>query len=408
LSATAVVETLIVHRAENRPRYRSLDALRGIAAFVVVIHHCLVTLPAWSDALLHGVHRTVATAILGYPPLSLFWAGDAAVKLFFALSGFVLALMFLRPNPPSYTAFAAKRVCRIYLPYIVVVMAAMWIMTATAPHQRPELSEWFHLSWNRSVSRAVLLDHVLMLGRPRYNFVDNPIWSLVHEMRYSLIFPAIMWLVMRVEWRRLIAAALAVSILAMAALGRTGNYWAVDSLQYAFLFVAGAVLARHSAAIAAWFRNLAPASRIALGVAAPLLLSTHSVAYAGGRSARVLAAVAPHFGAVLLLIVVVGSRRAQNALERRPCLWVGRVSYSLYLSHLVLLLTLVSVLPRQVPIAAILVLTPPLALALADLLFRSLERPAIAIGHLLESHIDGAAKRSAHAIQLFRHSSNLG
>jgi peptidoglycan/LPS O-acetylase OafA/YrhL len=105
------------------------------------------------------------------------------------------------------------------------------------------------------------------------------------------------------------------------------------------------------------------------------------------------AGVAPHLGAILLLISVIGSRRAQEVLEKRPCLWAGRISYSLYLSHLVVLLTLISIFHRLVPISVILVLMIPLALALAEVLFRSLERPAIALGHLLERRIDSSTGR---------------
>ena len=138
--------------AQNQMRYRSLDALRGIAALVVVFHHSMMTLPMWSDVVRHGVHNSALTLILGTPPLDVLWAGDAAVKVFFALSGFVLALMFLRPDPPSYAGFAVKRICRIYLPYIAVVAIAMLLMTATTPHQALELSEWFNSSWNQPVS----------------------------------------------------------------------------------------------------------------------------------------------------------------------------------------------------------------------------------------------------------------
>jgi peptidoglycan/LPS O-acetylase OafA/YrhL len=72
----------------------------------------------------------------------------------------------------------------------------------------------------------------------------------------------------------------------------------------------------------------------------------------------------------------------------KPCLWAGRVSYSLYLSHVVLLLTLVSVLHQWVSIYVILLAMPLLALALAGLLYRLLEEPAIALGRRLESRID--------------------
>lgn len=376
--------------AESQTRYRSLDALRGVAALVVVFHHSMMTLPMWSAVVRQGVHNSYLTLILGTPPLDVLWAGDAAVKVFFALSGFVLALMFLRPNPPGYAAFAVKRICRIYLPYIAVVAIAMLLMTATAPHQTPELSEWFNASWNHGVSWPLILDHALMLGQSQYNFVDNPIWSLVHEMRYSLIFPMIMWVVLRMGWRPLVAGSLGLSLAAMGALSHAGENWALDSLQYAFLFVTGATLAKYRVEITAWYRNLPPLLRIAIGATSLLLLSTHGLAHAGIRLVRALASVAPHIGAVLLLICVLGSKRAQAVLEMKPCLWAGRVSYSLYLSHVVLLLTLVSVLHRFVSIYVILFALPPLALAVAGALYKVLEEPAIALGRRLEKRIEAA------------------
>jgi peptidoglycan/LPS O-acetylase OafA/YrhL len=374
--------------ALSQARYRSLDALRGIAAVVVVFHHSLMTLPAWSDAVLHGARRSTLTVILGTPPLSVLWAGDAAVKVFFALSGFVLALMFLRPDPPSYAAFAAKRVCRIYLPYIAVIAIAMLIMTAIPPHPKPELSEWFNSSWNRPVTWSLILDHALMLGQPQYNFVDNPIWSLVHEMRYSLVFPLIMWAVVRMGWRVLIASSLLVSLCSMGLLSHIADHWTLVSLQYAFLFVSGATLAKYRSETAAWFRTLPPALRSAIGITSLLLLGTHGLVHSRIQIVRVAASVAPHIGAVLLLIGVIGSSRLQTALETKPCLWAGRVSYSLYLSHLVLLLTLVSLLHRFVPVGVILLALPPLAMVLAAVLYRLLELPAMSLGRRLERRVD--------------------
>jgi peptidoglycan/LPS O-acetylase OafA/YrhL len=381
--------------AQSQMRYRSLDALRGIAALVVVFHHSMMTLPMWSDVVRHGVHNSSLTLILGTPPLDVLWAGDAAVKVFFALSGFVLALMFLRRDPPSYAAFAVKRICRIYLPYIAVVAIAMLSMTviaptATAALHPPELSEWFNSSWNHGVSWPLIQDHTLMLGQKQYNFVDNPIWSLVHEMRYSLIFPMIMWVVIRMGGWSLAAGSFALSLAAMGALSLAGDNWALDSLQYAFLFVTGATLAKYRIEITAWYRSLPPSLRIAIGLTSVLLLSTHGLAHAGIRLIRALASVAPHIGAVLLLVSVLGSKRVQAVLEAKPCLWAGRVSYSLYLSHVVLLLTLVWVLHRFVSIYVILLAVPPLALVLAGALYKLLEEPAINLGRRLEERIDAA------------------
>jgi len=56
---------MLMGSARSQARYRSLDALRGIAALVVVIDHSMMTLPMWSDVVLHGVHNSTLTTILG-------------------------------------------------------------------------------------------------------------------------------------------------------------------------------------------------------------------------------------------------------------------------------------------------------------------------------------------------------
>jgi peptidoglycan/LPS O-acetylase OafA/YrhL len=197
-----------------------------------------------------------------------------------------------------------------------------------------------------------------------------------------------MWLVVRLPWRLLTGASLVVSVGAVGVLGPTGNNWFVASLQYLFLFVTGAQLANHRADISAWYRHLPAGLRITLGVASLFLLSTFGLAHAPIQALRGFAYIAPDFGAVLLLLAIIGSRRVQSMLEKAPCLWLGRVSYSLYLSHLVVLLTLVFVMHRFLPIMVILAILPPLALAIAGILYRVVEAPAIAAGQILAGRID--------------------
>jgi len=134
--------------------------------------------------------------------------------------------MLLNPLQPSYRSFVVRRICRIYLPYIVVIVAAMFLMTVTRPRPIAELSWWLNRSWTKPITTGLVIDHVLMLGRRRYNFVDNPIWSLVQEMRYSLIFPVMFWIAQRVRWVVAIGCSLTVAVaarLAMAHFGYNGS-----------------------------------------------------------------------------------------------------------------------------------------------------------------------------------------
>src|SRR5262245_2798501 len=103
-------------------RFVQLDSLRGLAALTVVVNHHLNVLPSIYDKTLYQ-NESLLMAIK-YSPLHIFWAGHEAVIFFFVISGFVLALPYFN-RKMTYTSFLRKRVCRIYLPYIVAVCVAI-------------------------------------------------------------------------------------------------------------------------------------------------------------------------------------------------------------------------------------------------------------------------------------------
>src|SRR5579871_5000823 len=99
------------NRREDSARVVSLDALRGLAAATVVLHHSLVVYPQFWAAYLPNRILSTPIKVLARTPLHLAWGGLEAVVVFFVLSGYVLSLPFLGQYPPRYLAFAAKRFC---------------------------------------------------------------------------------------------------------------------------------------------------------------------------------------------------------------------------------------------------------------------------------------------------------
>src|ERR1022692_2357744 len=93
-------------------RFRVLDALRGLAALVVVVHHVMLSLP-------DGIRGQ-----LGFIEVASGMGGRFAVMLFFVLSGFVLALPYFAGTSLPYGRYIVRRFCRLYLPFAFAVLIA--------------------------------------------------------------------------------------------------------------------------------------------------------------------------------------------------------------------------------------------------------------------------------------------
>ncbi len=367
----------------NTSRYAYLDALRGIAALIVVFHHCLLTFSPMEAA-----DAGMISALLIYTPLRLLWAGQAAVMVFFVLSGFVLTVMLTRKPPLTYMGFAVKRIARIYAPYVIVVSIGIALTSAFQARGIAGLSDWFNDSWTHPVSRGLLVDHALMLGGANYNHVDNPIWSLVHEMRYSLIFPLIVWIAMRARARYVLAGSFALSIIALGGLHRLPGNQFLDSLQYLFVFAAGAVLALHRDAAQFWYRRQDTRIKRLLPALALLLLAANGLPRRHAvLEILVVNVIGTYLGAPLLLVCLVGARSGRAFLERPALLFLGRISYSLYLSHLLVLLSMIYGLEKIAPPGVVIWFVPPAAVAVAALLYRGVEKPAMALGEAARSYV---------------------
>jgi peptidoglycan/LPS O-acetylase OafA/YrhL len=98
-------------------RYRELDALRGLAALVVLVYHFRMM---WADSLeWFGWHKWFNLSIMALA------SGPESVNLFFLLSAFVLALPYLKGDGLEYPAYLARRVIRIYGPYLFALALAV-------------------------------------------------------------------------------------------------------------------------------------------------------------------------------------------------------------------------------------------------------------------------------------------
>jgi peptidoglycan/LPS O-acetylase OafA/YrhL len=277
---------------ENLP----LTALRGVAAVWVVLCHVQLF---WFPGAPAGI-------------AALCWLGQAAVDIFFVLSGFILACVYggLRLNRAKL--FWLRRICRIY-PLHLAVLATFGFLTFTAVllHRSGFPHDW------ESFGLEALLLHPFLPGLTPWN---PPTWSLGIEMLCYALFPFVAPLFAR---SRRWAVGLAALGLAAAELYVVQRYGGATVGQGAVL----RGLAGFHLGMALGF--LSPRLRPAL--AAPASLPAAGALLAG--VALVSPAVVVLSAAALILALAPERGRVARLLASRGTVWLGRVSFSIYLLH---------------------------------------------------------------------------
>jgi peptidoglycan/LPS O-acetylase OafA/YrhL len=344
-------------------RIKSLDSLRGIAALTVVIYHC---------NLIYFSAKGGAPHWVSFSPLRLLFDGHAAVMVFFALSGFVLFLSFKNVDGFRYYPYITKRFMRIYPPFAFVIVCAALLCDLVKPLAIPHLwDDGGHLlDWDTHSlpTLGAIAAHLAMSDRVQW--LDPPMWSLVHEMRISIFFPLIALWVLK-DWRWATVGTLLISVCSVL-LNRTQLFaaWPVqpfDTLQHVFLFAGGAALSLHAGAVRDWLSRMPIWTRMAFWVGALVGITLPVVAT---------------FSA-LLLVALCLAPWADAALTHTVPTWLGRVSYSLYLVHMPVLYTMMHLLWGRLPLVLLLACAVAVSLLVSELTYRFVEQPAMSLGRRL-------------------------
>lgn len=295
-------------------RFAQLDSLRGVAAFAVFLGHIVYALD-WSGAPIFWM--------LDSSPIALAWDGGAAVVVFFILSGYVLFQPWLLGKEPAYAAFMVRRVTRIYLPFAVVASLCCLSLTYLgAPRSKDGGAE---------VSGILALWHNCLLTG-KYNILNPPGWSLIEEMRISVVFPLLAVAVRAVPWW----ISICLSVLASVALSRLNSMELPYLLttfggtaRWVMLFVLGAVLAKHRTAIDAWYSRLSGLEKSSLAGVAIVLYSAKFATFLPFHTDKYF----PWLGLAIMFIGVTHSARVARAFKFSLFSFLGRISFSLYLVH---------------------------------------------------------------------------
>jgi peptidoglycan/LPS O-acetylase OafA/YrhL len=357
-------------------RFIELDSLRGVAALTVVFHHFKLL---WG-----GTKFSKAIVAFVWIPVKLISAGHEAVILFFLLSGFVLCIPFLRGKAQPYRVFLTRRIFRIYFPYLAAL--ALAVAGDAALHGYLSLSPWFHETWNQPVDWKLVCQHVMFLGKYDNMQFNTAFWSLVIEMRVSIVFPALCLVAMKLKP----AHSLALATLLTTACAYLNPFFPdifeiLLTVHYASIFIVGIFLARQQKQISAFYLSLSrPVKFVSLA------LCTIFYAYGDAIVRREHGLVSdwlPIVGAAGIVIFSLNSGLFRRILLTRPVRFLGEISYSVYLLHGTILFTLVHLLYGRVLLLAILPLYLSLVIGASTAFHYLVERPSMSWGRRAGSYL---------------------
>lgn len=343
---------LMKEKNENE-RICSLDGLRGLAALAVVAYH-------YTGGTLHRL-----------------LPGGQFVTLFFILSGLVLSIVPLRVGAGSYDwpRYQLRRIIRLAIPTCTAV-GACCIVSAIAVRTGRETPEYAAMFAASSPSEWLhgLLTQLDMLSMTTAGsrvdgsvlaMVDLPSWSMCWEMLFSLALPV--YVVIATDMR-IVAPVVLACVLA--------SEWAQwPPLRHMAVFALGVALAgRLTDRGRETLRNIVAVPAALCGV---VLICQSGLGVLPGIAAQPLAVC----GCLLLVVVALGDDVVSALLSTAPFRWLGRVSFSLYLTHLPVRDWIVPHIPvRGVLRPALLVV---LCLLVAEVFHLLVERPATMLSRRL-------------------------
>ena len=284
------------------------ESLRGIAALLIVLRH--------------------GDFIYNSPLTTGFIAGQSylMVDFFFVLSGWVIALNYIDriKTPKSILTFQAKRLLRLYPLHIVTLLAALVIEVlryiaesrlGMQPHYPAfELNNGYHFALNVVFLQVPFGEHISW---------NTPSWSIAAEVITYLLFALLVFFGRRWKYWLIAATAVFGFVMLLPYAHNFNQSVGMPPVYRCFMaFMLGALMQKVSRSVRFQIppeTDYVVLGGITLALAFPHLIMdiVYPFLFAGG----------------LLALSLSGVTYAKMALENRVLVFLGTISYGIYMIH---------------------------------------------------------------------------
>jgi peptidoglycan/LPS O-acetylase OafA/YrhL len=391
--STSVERSALAARATARPRERYVDGLRALAAIHVLLSHIyLEVYPRELGVHPHGVLR-MATYEMSVSGLG--------VALLVVLSGYALGLSARRNGwrlREGTRGFMTRRARRLVVPYMVAL--GLSLVLALTLLSQPTGTHW---DTSLPVTATDIVAHVLLVqdivGNPYA--ISHPLWSIAVTWHIYLAFPLMLLAIRRFGVLRTAVVVVPLTSLITIATRNDGQaLLAIRTVELYGAFMVGLVvleLIRKGGTVPWRGRMVRPP-----WVVMAIVLAAYSGLVNDNNHGPLYLAM----GCLMVAVGTGGARPARAVLEWRPLVWVGTVSFSLYLVHgpLVHLVWLELLDPlglgvgEPVTLYALLALAVPVSILCAWVFYLTVERRTLSRGSRArrEAEVHGGAAIPAH------------
>jgi peptidoglycan/LPS O-acetylase OafA/YrhL len=300
------------------PKLQSIEGLRGLLALLVCVGHL-------------GLNTSAGH-------VGLYVRFGLAVDLFFVLSGFVLALNYYFYQR-TFRSLLVGRIARLYPLHALTLLMTTCVFWAAA---KP-------IDWNAVWQHAFLVQNIGL--PPNRNGLNFPSWSISVEIALSLLFYFVAHRCTRSMWPAFLVAGLVIEYIANYGCTGIPNFkGCIEPAENIWLVVNAGLL--HGAA------------GFCIGIAAYIIVSHHSnkLERYSSWTLPALVGLVPFFlieawtpeiavlfglASFAFLIVTIPNEH-RSWLGLAPFVFLGEISYSIYLLHMPLSFAADAILPAEV------------------------------------------------------------
>ncbi|NND07116.1 MAG: acyltransferase [Saprospiraceae bacterium] len=361
------------HHSSNigqKGRIAQIDALRGIAALLVLWLHVAETYIRFPKIASHGtwLHDVISIVDLG----------RLGISLFFAISGFVICKSLSKEKRHPLRHFAIRRFFRLFPAFWVSVLLGAYVL-------------WI---WQeRSMDASTFLANLTMIPAV---FGADLIIGLYWTLELELCFYLMMALLFALGFMRnsqvvffFILSCLLVFAVFIFFPNFAPSYAAWKTMPYHLSIMFWGVLFRYwyddqDGSVEVWGRSISRlfVLRLTTLVLCLVPITSLGMSWMDGDMRYVNDGVAYLVTFLMFSLIVL-----RFPIRHRLMVWLGMISYSVYLFHPIALVWLKTVLSTQdevwlsQPLYVYLLLTVIVTIALAALIYYLVEKPFIQLSH---------------------------